>query len=86
MPKTGEYAHTTGEYAADCMHWTIYMRAGLEFPPCPQCHQVVEYRKIAGASREPQIGHEHVHGIRHFVRERWSQHHNAPDHVRWWSR
>jgi len=85
MPKTGDYAHATGEYVADCMHWTIYMRAGVEFPPCPQCHRSVEYRRVAGATREPQRGEDHARGVRHFLSERLS-HHGVPGHVRWWSR
>jgi len=46
MPKTGEQALEAGEYSAD-WHWTIFMRVGMVFPPCPECHQVVEYTKVA---------------------------------------
>jgi len=87
MPKTGDYARTTGEYAADCMHWTIFMRGGLEFPPCPQCHRVVEYKRIVKAAVEPQMPPmPHPHGVRRLVGERWSQHHGAAGRIRRWSR
>jgi hypothetical protein len=55
MPKTGDRAQESGEYTADCAHWAISMRSGWEFPPCPQCHQVVEYARRSVA---PVTGHE----------------------------
>ena len=55
MPKTGEHARESGEYTAGCAHWTIFMNAGWEFPPCPQCHQVVEYTRRSVAA---VAGHE----------------------------
>jgi hypothetical protein len=55
MPKTGEHARESGEYTAGCAHWTIFMNAGWEFPPCPQCHGTVEYTRRSAA---PVAGHE----------------------------
>jgi len=46
--KTGDVARESGDYGADCGHWVIRVAAGKELPPCPQCHQVVVYRRIGG--------------------------------------
>ncbi len=46
MPKTGDFARESGEYAAD-WHCTIFMHTDMRFPPCPDCYQVVEYVKVA---------------------------------------
>ncbi|HXX91210.1 MAG TPA: hypothetical protein VEI83_13410 [Acidimicrobiales bacterium] len=58
--KSGELARESGDYSADCGHWMVQMRPGMEFPRCPQCHQVVEYRR-AGDTGAPAtravVGH-----------------------------
>jgi len=47
MPRTGERAATTAWFASDCgPRWRIFMRAGDEFPPCPHCHQEVNYTEL----------------------------------------
>jgi len=45
MPRTGEYAQVAGEYEAE-WHQSVFVRVGMAFPPCPQCHASVEYTKV----------------------------------------
>lgn len=85
MPKTGEHATVTGEYTADCAHWTISMQVGQEFPPCPQCHQVVDYKRRVSelpGSPAPQVA---AHRVRYLQGDRWARPHHA-GRIRWWSR
>ena len=45
MPRTGDHASESGEYTAD-WHCTVFMRAGMAFPACPDCGEIVEFTKV----------------------------------------
>jgi len=75
----------TGEYTADCAHWTISMQVGREFPPCPQCHQVVEYRMCSGAWAASKPTQGAAHRVRYLQGDRRTRPHNTGS-LRWWSR
>jgi hypothetical protein len=51
MPSTGDKCILEGKYASDCgPQWTIYMHSvGNEFPPCPHCHEPVNYTYVGHA-------------------------------------
>jgi len=82
--KTGDVAREAGEHSAACGHWKVQIHSGQVLPPCPECHQAVEYRKVGdsgpvlapaifGVRRKPAqypIGVD-VHVRRDAGRHRW---------------
>ncbi|HUO47571.1 MAG TPA: hypothetical protein VMU09_01930 [Acidimicrobiales bacterium] len=54
--KTGDLARESGEFSAECGHWMVRVKSGGEFPPCPQCHQVVQYRRVGGLPAAVPVG------------------------------
>jgi hypothetical protein len=49
MPRTGDHCTVAGQYRGDCTEpgcgqvWTVTMKVGDEFPPCPHKHRAVNY-------------------------------------------
>ena len=49
MPRTGDHCTVAGQYRGDCTEpgcgqvWTVTMKVGDEFPPCPHKHHAVNY-------------------------------------------
>jgi hypothetical protein len=49
--KSGQNAPDSAEYGSSCGHWRVQARAGTPLPRCPECHQVVEYLRVASLPR-----------------------------------